>query len=258
MIRNLKNRFGLKLIILLLAVAFNLTVTVDAASGANAESKPYIDYFKAKNLRGNIRSTYNDLKWSGVTDTVLYNMVEVELKKHYMSESKVRLETSSWLVKILALSGNKKYLKVMEEISSSEAHKKIKKHTNSAIAMLNDYAVWLPIMNKGVSKLPVSKRGPARAKNMLNSSNSELFVIGAKRLYHNYTDNVALLSQAQKFLLKNHSKYDDKVRLDGMSWLIKSLAESMDPKYKPTLEKIAEESSNKKIRKYAKKYAAYL
>lgn len=258
MMRNIRSRFGLKWIILSLAVVFNLTVTVDAASGANAESKPYIDYFKAKNLRGDIRSIHNDLKWSGVTDTALYDMVETELKRHYMSESKVRLETSSWLVKILAISGNKKYLKTMEEISASEAHKKIKKHTNSSIKSLHDYAVWLPIMNKGVSKLPVSKRGPARVKNMINSSNSEVFRIGAKRLYHSYTDNVELLSKAKKFLLANHSKYDDGVRIDGMSWLIKSLAESMDAKYKPVLEKISEESSNKKIRKYAKKYAAYL
>lgn len=253
MMNKIKNGFGFWLLIVSVAFSFNLT----AMAASNPESKPYIDYFK-KASRANIKQIVDDLYWSGITDTRLYDMIQAELKAKYMNDSKVSLEVNSWLVKALAISGNKKYLKTMEQISESDAHKKLKKHTAKAIEMLHDYARWLPVMNKGISSVPVKQRDQARVKNMLKSSDGEMIRIGAKRVYHNYTSNTALLKQVERSLLANHSKSDERVHVDAMAWLIKTLAESMDSKYKSSLEKVAGEADNKKVRKYAEKYAAYL
>lgn len=229
--------------------------TVYAAS--KSESQPFIDYFN-KNHRANIKSKVDELYWSGISDTRLFDIIESELKSGYMDNSKMALETNSWLVKGLAVSGNRKYIKTMEEIIQSSSPKKLKKHTENAIATLEQYSVWLPIMNKGIENVPISKRSAKRVQNMLESDNSEMIRIGAKRVYHHHIDDKSLVAAAGKSLIKNFNNSNESVHVDAMAWLIKALAQSRDSKHKETLNRVAQEGSNKKIVKYAKKYAEYL
>ncbi|MDH5736980.1 MAG: hypothetical protein OEZ23_01655 [Gammaproteobacteria bacterium] len=236
-----------------LALIAQLVMTHAFAS----ESQKFINYF-SNSERGDIRSIVEDMYWSGITDARLYNMIEKEVKASYQDDSKAAQEINSWLVKALAISGNKKYLATLQDIETNANSKKLRKHTTNAIEMLNEYSVWVPIMNKGVSDLSESKRDRKRVQNMLESNNSEMIRIGAKRVYHDYTSDAALLASVEKSLLLNHSKSDDSVHVDAMAWLIKALAESLNNKYKSSLEKVAAETTNKKIRKYAEKYANYL
>ena len=46
--------------------------------------------------------------------------------------------------------------------------------------------------------------------------------------------------------------------MDAIAWLIKAMAETGNREAKPLLEEIARDAKVGKLRKYAKKYAAYL
>ena len=64
----------------------------------------------------------------------------------------------------------------------------------------------------------------------------------------------AILDAVERELLKG---YRDKPRnrnhVDAMAWLVKALGASANPKYKPTLEKVARKAANRKLKGYARK-----
>jgi len=88
----------------------------------------------------------------------------------------------------------------------------------------------------------------------LQSSNLRDKVWGAKKIIRNRVKDPAVLDVLEKLVLE---MYDEKPRdrnhVDAVAWMIKALGAPVLPQYKATIEKIAKEAKNKKIRGYAKK-----
>ncbi|MBF0118659.1 MAG: hypothetical protein HQK79_07465 [Desulfobacterales bacterium] len=89
---------------------------------------------------------------------------------------------------------------------------------------------------------------------MLSSSIPSAKREAAKRIYKSYGHVPVVLKLVNNQLLKGfNDKTNDDYYVDAMSWLCNILGASHDSIYKPTLEKVANEASNKKLKKYAEK-----
>jgi hypothetical protein len=207
----------------------------------------------------NARQMVQQLNWSGIQDETMYDIVEVKLRESYLDRDRDRIEYSSWLVKGLAVSGLTKYDAIMQEIAASDAHGKLKKHNKKAIERLKDYVTWAPIIGKDLdSATTASELRIMRVNNLLTSGHSELIREGAKIVYRDLPIDQAMQDQVEQVLLATHDKPADRVHVDAMAWLCKSLAQSGDPKYAATLQEIAANTPEKKLRKHAAKYAKSL
>ena len=244
---------------LLTLIAFaSIFVNTALANNLNQEINGYIDVFKGNNFAKQ-RKVIDKLAWAGISDSRLYDLMAAKLDSTMSSDDKIGVDQASWFAKGLARSGNKKYIADLERVSKQAAHKKTRKYAANSIATLNKYSEWNPIIAKGLSNTASGKLEQARVKNMLNSSNYGLMTIGAKRVYYGHNSEKPLAALASKRLMEEYqSVAGNKDGIDAVAWLIKALAETGDSSHKSTLVKIAETAKDKKVKKYAKKYAAYL
>ena len=79
-------------------------------------------------------------------------------------------------------------------------------------------------------------------------------IYGAKLIARHSPKNIAVYDAVEKELLAIYNMNpDDKFHVDAVAWLTKALAASHNQKYRQTLQKVAKEATNKKVRKYAQK-----
>jgi Protein of unknown function (DUF2846) len=98
-----------------------------------------------------------------------------------------------------------------------------------------------------------------RYAGMLQSTSSGNIRNAAKNLYHRYSDSSYLASVAEQSLLKNYNKEaTDNIHVDAMAWLCKALARTGDPRFVSTLQAVAENASQRKLRSYAQKSLSQL
>lgn len=69
-----------------------------------------------------------------------------------------------------------------------------------------------------------------------------------------YLNNPKVLDAASETLLEGYKNADDRNRIDAMAYLCKLLGTSGQKKYIPTLQKVADDGPNRKLRGYAKKF----
>ncbi|MCJ7615461.1 MAG: FlgO family outer membrane protein [Desulfobacterales bacterium] len=101
---------------------------------------------------------------------------------------------------------------------------------------------------------PVKSRSPGIAEliNMLKSDDLKNKTAAAKEIAKSYSKSPELLELVNEELLKGYSKKSkDKYFADAMAWLCNVLGGSGDKKYILTLEKVAKEAPNRKLKKYA-------
>jgi hypothetical protein len=123
---------------------------------------------------------------------------------------------------------------------------------------LPNYEQWNPIIYAGLEQAAPGRLGQTRVQNLLNSEVPELIRAGAKMVRNQYANDDELLAAVNDSLLKNYDRnLSNKVQIDAVNHLIRTLGESGNSAYRSTLDQVAG-SSNKKIAKYAVKYAGYL
>ena len=87
---------------------------------------------------------------------------------------------------------------------------------------------------------------------MLRSDDSKKIRIAARKIVKTYSKNSELLEIVNEELLNGYQKKNgDKYYIDAMSWLCKVIGASKNKKYISTLEKVAREARNRKLKKYA-------
>ena len=90
--------------------------------------------------------------------------------------------------------------------------------------------------------------------NMLKSSNLKDKAAAAKAVARQYAKDQTILDIVNEELLKGfNSPSNSKDYGETMAWLCNALGASGQAKYAPTLEKVSQEASDKKLRKYAQK-----
>ena len=204
------------------------------------------------------QSINESLAWAGLSDPEIFDPIEQQLLNAYLSkQSKDKIDYLSWLAKGLGFSGNPKYIPSLTTIAKDAKSKKLRRHAESALAILSKYQQWNPIIapDAGIG-LPYPTTSQ-RLKIMLDSNDMELIRVAAKRMYLSRMSDHELISTASKLIEKHYQSDGDKVFIDTVAWLCKAVANSKNPQYKPLIERVSTSANNKKLRNYARKYLNY-
>ena len=224
----------------------------------DAELKDYINSFSNSGFAKQ-RKAIDSLGWAGISDPRLYDIIESKLLADFQSEDKQTLKRMPWYAKALGLSGNDKYQATLEKVLDEAESRKIRKHSKLALQLLDRHKQWNPVITQGLAKAPTGRLEQTRVSNMIKAEDPALVRIGDKRVYYAHGDSVQLLNAARDRLLKDYQAVGrNKDHIDAVAWLCKALANSGKPEYRRALETVADNAENKKVAKYAKKYAGYL
>lgn len=108
-------------------------------------------------------------------------------------------------------------------------------------------------------KQQVAGSPAARYIAMLKSGNGHQVRKAAKILIRKYPDNPQVLNAAEQVLLAEYRSHaENRVYIDGLAYLCKMLGGSGEKRFAPTLEKVAREAPNRKLRRYAASSLKYL
>lgn len=232
------------------------TSYIFAENALQVEIQGFVKEFRAGNFS---RKLINELEWSGISDTRIYDLAEAVLLANYKSTDSEMIEQNSWLAKALSQSGQPKYRATLDKVlKSKKSPEKLVRHAKKARTRLEEFRIWNPIIAKDVHKAPAGKLNEKRAQNMLSSDNPVMLRLGAKRVYYKYFDDTGLLEIVKSRLLNDFNMATDGVHIDAVAWLCKALGRSGKLEYRSALETVTEKASNKKISRYAAKSLSFL
>jgi len=103
---------------------------------------------------------------------------------------------------------------------------------------------------------PEPKMSPqvARLANQIESGNAADIVAAAKIVTRSHPNDSDLLAATNRALLSGYARNQDDARyVDAMSWLCNVLGSSKQPRFKATLDTVAQRAENRKLKKYAAK-----
>jgi hypothetical protein len=241
--------------VLTLSLALVLTSPALASQAdIDAELNSYIATFSG-NDEGAERLVLEKLVWAGYSSEALFDVIAKKLRSVKAAKDGDSKRYAKWYTRALSMSGNDKYLEVLEDVASTSENKKIREYAQRSISTLATYKNWNTVISSGLETAPDGRLEETRVMNMMNAEDSELFRLGAKRLYHGHSGDQVLVNEAKKVLAREWRLIDinDDPHFDAVAWLMKGIALSGDASAIPLLEEIKKEAKIKKVQKYAKK-----
>ena len=199
------------------------------------------------------------IKWSGISDTRLFDPIETRLLEIINGKLK-RDDTQyvSWLVQLLAFSGQTKYLPTLQGIQDGSIGKglppKLLRHTESSIAVLPDFNRWNPIIYANLDQVTEGSLERQRVINMLNSTEDSLVRVGASFVYDFYFSDKEIVELVNRLLLEKHSQATNNDELsESVAWLCKALGETDNPEYVATLEAVKSNATVGSVKRWSDK-----
>ena len=226
------------------------------AAGTDGLVEKYIQAFSPGASEQMQLDALNELQWSGISDTRVYDLVERNLLDKYPSaSSKKNVDLVSWYAKSLGTSGLDKYRPSLQRVFDAGTDKKVTKYAREGLDNLAKYAVWNPIISDEKNARP-DKPHPVNAyANMLRSENWEMMNIAAKRILAESVFDDYLLQVLDETLRGLYREsYSGKNQILTLAWMTRALAASGNPDYKTVIEEVADNAGTKKVRSYASKY----
>lgn len=206
-----------------------------------------------RNAGPNPREVLRPLKWSGITDPALFDIVETDLLNNMSQRGQDWTEGNAWRVQSLAYSGNPKYRETIAAIIEKGRSSKLRRHAKSSLAVMEDFASYNPTISAGLDDVPAERLVKQRIINMLTSDNYELIRAGASQIYHHHFDDQELINLSEQRIkdlyTKVHQRFPDG---DALGWLCKVLAKTKDEKYIPLLREVAKNTPEKALQRHAK------
>jgi hypothetical protein len=228
-------------------------------TGAPAESRAelteeYVKIFAGGTAPDQIDATRR-LEWLGLSDPRIFDPAEKSLLDRIGAVEKESANYAAYMAHALAYSGQEKYRNSLTQAANAAANKNLRRHATEALAELSNYARWNPIIgdtSKSDPKLSAEVNGFG---SMLRGSEADLHRLAAKRIYQRRIRDAGILSllesRAQEVATKPVTAKND---IDISNWLLKALAATGDPRYRPIIESAATGNPNRKVEKNALKY----
>ena len=204
------------------------------------------------------REMLERLQWSGLSDPRLYDEVEKQPARQYLTAglSKQTIDLLSHQVRALGYSGNERYRNTLMEIKKDASSSKLRGHARKALIWLDRYIVW----NKLIADAKINVEGKnaevATYMKMLSVDNVFVQRIAARAIFHEKRrdpDLLALIAEKLEAVYIRNGL--DKEAQDTAAWFCKAIGQSNELVYGELLSKVAGATPYKKIRKYAKQYA---
>lgn len=238
---------------MLVLLAGLLTQTVTASEFVDA----YIENVREGStlLRTQTYKKIHD--YSGITDAALFNEIEARILSSYKKEkpSRDELEELGWALKALAASGNSQYRDTLQKVADNAPKRRTKKHAREALDSLPDYGRWNPVITSEKFEQAGRKPSVALWMRFIDSGYDDLALTGVNKANEFRVYEPALTELVEAELRDRlRVKTDDKLELELQGRMIRYLADHPEfGKYTGLFSLIAEESPNKKVRKWALK-----
>jgi len=170
------------------------------------------------------------------------------------SQEELFIDEMSWMCKALASSGEPRYEDTLNQVLQSTSNKKLRNYAQQSIELIPYYAKRNRQINQPGEYAADFTPEEVQIANMLRSDLIQLKRDGAKKLVRFGSTQQGLFDIVEEELLAGYQiNGTDNLQIDAMSWLCKALMSSGNPKYAATLDKVARESKNRKLKDYAKK-----
>ena len=228
------------------------------AVSAPNEVEYFIAYFSDPNFEVK-KEVFGELEFSGITDTRLFDIVEQRFIETSKLKGMKNVDDAAWLGKALSYSGQDKYLQTLNEARQSTRNTTFIKHLKLSIERLPQFTNWDKELVKNTEGLTGEELYRQRTVNMINAADSYLSMVGARRVWFHHPTDAQYIKVVSEKLQAEYNKSDLSRRdIDAIGWYCNVLGKSEDSSYKPILDKIAPDSSNGRIRNYAKKNSRLL
>ena len=215
----------------------------------------YIDVFSGNASEQAQRNALNQLQWSGLSDPRLFDLLEQKLLELYPGARGNDADLASWYAKSLGTSGLDKYRTTLQGIIDSNANSKIRKYAREGLDNLDRYANWNPIISSPDGVDPDKPEQTNAFVNMLRSGDWSLQNMAAKRIYSDKVYDPYLLDVLDAEIRALYSvDYQANLQIQTVAWMCRALSSSRNVAYQATLEEVAANAGNSKVRNYARKY----
>ena len=226
-----------------------------ASDDRSAEIAVYINQLHSPNITVRITAA-KLISRSAITNPDLYAEVENNLQKALRIDSSdnKHIDEVAWLCKALASSGDPKYKETLREVFSSTSNSKIINYATQSYQLFDEYKRRNEVINDPTLYDDTLSPEENRIANMIRSDMIKLKREGAKIISRKAYVNSKIYDIVNDELLKNYANNPgDNYHVDAMAWLCKTLASSRDNKYISTFREILRSTSNRKLKKFAKK-----
>lgn len=209
--------------------------------------------FKSNNL-SEIKSACSNLEWAGISDTQLYDIIEIKVLNRYKSDFNPALP---YMIKSLGYSGQHKYRQTLDLIVKN-GKDDYKSHAKEAIRNIFKYEKWNKIISNSSSTIKGLKQNEIRAVNLIKSDEYTLMRMGAKRIHFEHLYSEKVLDVLQKSIERHINSYsNDRYYHDAMAWMFKALGGSKNEKYVQTFIKTIDNSTDLSVARSANRFLAY-
>jgi hypothetical protein len=239
----------------ILVLAFLCTsLTTFAQSNSGLLEKYIVDFKSGGPLEKQL--ICKKLMWSGLSDSSLFDLLEQDLvsrAKTANGEDGEEINNIAWLMKAIGASGQLRYLHTLE-IFASHPNDKIAKYAKESINFIPQYAKWNPIISDSSQANTERSEIINRYANMIRSEILELNILAAKRIYAEKIHNEYLYGLLSEKIIAGHKSVhkNEKTKIAAYAWMMRASVITNVA----TAQKVLETATNKKLKKYAKKYIA--
>ena len=227
--------------------------TAAAFEDRSQEITQYLEMLQSDDINNRIEAA-KLITRSSITDAQLYDFIDGELLDSYLQSAGNPLhdDLMSWYCKALAASGMPAYKETLQKVAQNAPSLKLQKYAAQSLAKIEEYARRNEIMTD--SSFADADLAPEilRLINMLKSDMAALKRDAAKTIVRSGSSDPIVYEVVNQELLNGYlAASDDKTHIDAMAWLCKALAASGISEYSNTLEEVASNAPNGKLRKYA-------
>ncbi|WP_076415251.1 hypothetical protein [Shewanella sp. UCD-KL12] len=239
---------------LVLTLCLTLSLFSHFSAAKPLTEAQYIEVFKGDNLEKQ-KDAVASLVMAGMSDPKVFDQIELKLNESLpLAVDRHSIDYSAWLLKGLAYSGNDKYQANFNAIIEGDYHSKLKKYAKKSLKILDQFKVWSPILSDKAHYDDKYSQTSNVISNALRSDELQLKMDAAKRVINRNMHTKQILEVLNSELKDPRLLKHDKLAIQAYAYMAKALASSEDETYKATIEELAATSSEKKLRKYAKKY----
>lgn len=243
----------MKFKILLTTLILGLCCNLVQAKITDTRIQSYIDTFKSGNI-SEIKSACSNLEWEGISDTKLYDLIEMKVINRYRSDFNAALP---FMIRALGYSGKHEYRTTLDKIVI-EGKDEYKPHAKDAIRNIFKYEKWNKLISDNTNNISSLSANENRIVNMLNSDIYILMRMGAKRIHYKKLYSKKFLNVLQQSITKHLNSYsNDKYYEDTMAWMLKALGRSKNEKYVQTFIKVIDSSQNHSVSSSANRFLDY-